>query len=206
VRTAFVYTGGVSKVADPIRRDDRRFTYGDYVAWPDDERWELIDGVAFNMSAAPARRHQDILGSLYVQVRGALHGKGCRTYLAPFDVRLPEAAEGDAEVRTVVQPDLVVICDPAKLDDAGCRGAPDLLVEILSPSTAYKDQTTKLELYERHAVREYWVINPARATVTVHRLGPNGSYGRPEVVLGSEEIQAHAVAGLVVRLAEVFAD
>jgi Uma2 family endonuclease len=196
----------VSKVADPLRRDDRRYSYGDYVAWPDDERWELIDGVAFDMSAAPARRHQDILGALYVQVRAAVRGTSCRTYLAPFDVRLPDAAEEDAQVRTVVEPDLVVVCDPTKLDKAGCRGAPDLLVEILSPSTAYKDQTTKLELYERHGVREYWVINPERATVTAYRLGTDGKYRRPETVLRNEELGSEAVGGLIVRLAEVFED
>jgi Uma2 family endonuclease len=196
----------MDKVADPVHRNDRRYTYGEYLAWPGDERWELIDGVAYDMSAAPARRHQDILGALHVQVRAAVRGTKCRTYLAPFDVRLPDDSEEDAQVRTVVEPDLVVVCDPAKLDKAGCRGAPDLLVEILSPSTAYKDQTTKLELYERHGVREYWVINPERATVTVYRLGTDGKYGRPETVLRNEELRSAAVPGLAVRLAEVFED
>lgn len=193
-------------MADPVRRDDRQYTYGDYLSWGDDERWELIDGVAYDMSPAPGRRHQEILGSLYAQVRATVHGTGCRVYLAPFDVRLPDAEEDDARVRTVVQPDLAMVCDRAKLDDAGCRGAPDLVVEILSPSTAYKDQTKKHELYERHAVRELWIVNPERPSVTVWVLGPDGRYARPIVALGHEELHASAVPGLSVRLAEVFAD
>jgi Uma2 family endonuclease len=193
-------------MADPARRDDREYTYGDYLLWPDEERWELIDGVAYDMSPAPSRRHQAILGELHVQFRAAVHGTGCRVYLAPFDVRLPDAEEEDARVRTVVQPDLAVICDAAKLDDAGCRGAPDLVVEILSPSTAYKDQTRKHELYERHRVRELWIINPERPAVMVYRLGADGRYGRPEVALGDEVVRSAAVPGLSVRLAEVFAD
>jgi Uma2 family endonuclease len=162
--------------------------------------------VAFDMSPAPLRRHQGILGELYVQFRSAVNGTGCRVYLAPFDVRLPDADEEDAQVRTVVQPDLVVVCDETKLDDAGCRGAPDLVVEILSPSTAYKDQTRKHELYERHRVRELWIVNPERPAVMVYRLGADGRYGRPEVALGHEVIRSAAVPGLSVRLAEVFAD
>ena len=141
-----------------------------------------------------------------MQVRAAVQGTKCRVYLAPLDVRLPDADEEDARVRTVVQPDLVVVCDRAKIDTAGVRGAPDLLVEILSPSTAYKDQTRKLELYQRHGVREYWIVNPEVASVMVCRLGADGRYGRPEVVLGNETLRASAIPGLTVNLPEVFAD
>jgi Uma2 family endonuclease len=116
-----------------------RYTYADYRRWREDERWELIDGVAYDMTPAPSRTHQDVLGARHVQVRPHLAGGPCRVYLAPFEVRLPRLAESDDEVDTLVQPDLSVICDPAKLDDAGCRGAPDWVVEVLSPWTAAKD-------------------------------------------------------------------
>ena len=131
------------------------YTYGDYLRWDDGERWELIDGVAYNMTPAPNRRHQAILRELSYQFTAFLAGKPCEVYFSPFDVRLPEHNEKDEEVTTVVQPDLVVICDPDKLDDRGCRGAPDLVNEILSPSTSRKDMKTKLELYEKRGVREY---------------------------------------------------
>jgi Uma2 family endonuclease len=201
-----VYTGGVIRVADPLQKDDRQYTYADYASWPEGERWELIDGLAYDMSAAPSTRHQVVLGSLHALARAALAGKTCRAYLAPLDVLLPEAGEADGKVRSVVQPDLVVVCDPGKILPKGCRGAPDLLAEILSPSTAYKDQTRKLELYERHGVREYWVLNPETDTLLAWTLGPSGRYGKPEVLQGDETLRSTAVPGLVLSLSEVFAD
>ena len=117
-----------------------RFTYGDYRRWPEEERWELIGGEVYDMCPAPTRIHQDFVVELAIQIGSFLRDKPCRLYIAPFDVRLPEADETDDEVNTVVQPDVVVICDPAKLDDKGCRGAPDWIIEVLSPRTAVKDQ------------------------------------------------------------------
>jgi Uma2 family endonuclease len=194
------------KMVDPLQKDDRVYTYGDYVTWPEEERWELIDGVAYNMSAAPSTRHQVILGSLHALARQALAGTRCRPYLAPFDVRLPEANEEDDRIKSVVQPDLTVVCDSTKIDKRGCRGAPDLAAEILSPTTAYKDQTRKLDLYERRGVREYWVLNPEAETVMVYLLGADGRYGRPQVLLRHETLRSSAVPALVLELAEVFED
>jgi Uma2 family endonuclease len=155
-----------SKAAPP------RFTYGDYRRWSDDERWELIDGEAFAMSPAPSRHHQEVLGGLHVQIAQFLRGSACRIYLAPFDVRLPRADERDDDVDTVVQPDLALVCDPAKLDAAGCRGAPDWIVEILSPNTSRRDLVQKRNLYARHGVREYWIVDPMHRTVLMHLLDP----------------------------------
>ena len=180
------------------------YTYGDYVNWPDEERWELIDGVAYNMSPAPNRRHQEILGETFRQAADSLVGKPCRAYIAPFDVRLPEADEDDADTTTVVQPDLAVVCDPAKLDDKGCRGAPDFIVEVLSPSTAAKDQIEKVALYERHGVREYWVIHPTDGLVTIHVLGADGRYGMPDVREGKGKIAVTVLSGLEIDLDAVF--
>jgi Uma2 family endonuclease len=144
-----------------------RFNYGDYLQWDDDERWELIDGRPHAM-AAPTIPHQRLVGSLYVQLHVQLEGARCEALVAPVDVRLPTGDEPDEAIVDVVQPDVLVVCDPSKLDDRGCRGVPDLVIEVMSPSTADHDRVTKLELYERHGVREYWVVQPVERLVTVH--------------------------------------
>jgi len=177
---------------------NERFTYGDYLHWPDDERWELIDGVAYDMSPTPSRRHQDFVVELAVQTVNHLRGGDCRTYVAPFDVRLPRADEADEQVDTVVQPDVAVICDPTKLDDKGCRGAPDWVVEVISSGTARKDQREKRDLYERHGVREYWLLHPIDAILMIYRLGPAG-YGKPDVLPLEGETAVTAIGDLVIR-------
>ena len=180
---------------------EQRFNYGDYCHWPDDERWELIDGRPFNMCPTPTRRHQDLVIEIGAQVHGQLRGGPCKVYVAPFDVRLPEADEADEEIINVVQPDLSVISDPAKLDDAGCRGAPDWVVEVLSTGTAAKDQTDKLRLYERHGVREYWLVHPIDRVPTVYRL-QDGAYGRPLVQPLAGGSDCAAVPGLRIHWPE----
>ena len=162
------------------QRDDHYYTYGDYRTWPEDVRYELIDGIAWLMSPAPGRRHQEMVGEIYYQARQALEDKSCRTYLAPFDVRLPKGDEADDAIDTVVQPDVLVVCDRDKLDDAGLRGAPDWVVEVLSPSTAAHDQTRKLAVYERSGVAEVWLVHPTDRMLTRYRL-VDGRYGRPEI-------------------------
>jgi Uma2 family endonuclease len=174
---------------------EQHFTYGDYCRWPDDERWELINGRAHDMCPAPARKHQELVVEIVRQLGNQLEGADCRVYVAPFDVRLPEADEADEAIENVVQPDVVVVCDPAKLDDAGCRGAPDWIIEVLSPSTAAKDQTDKLALYERHGVREYWLVHPTDRVLTIYRSEGRG-YGRPLVLPLSGETDCAAVPGL----------
>jgi len=154
-----------------------RFTYGDYREWTGEERWELLDGQAFAMSPAPSRRHQQIVGRLFSRIEVFLHDRDCEVYAAPFDVRLPAGEEADEAVETVVQPDVSVICDPGKLDDAGCRGAPDWIVEVLSTHTAARDQVYKRDLYERHGVREYWIVHPDAESVTVFRAVDEGTRG-----------------------------
>ena len=162
------------------QRDDRHYTYGDYRRWPEDVRYELIDGVAWLMSPAPGRRHQELVGEIYRQAANALEGNPCRAYVAPFDVRLPRGDEADDLVDTVVQPDVLVVCDPDKLDEAGLRGAPDWVVEVLSPATAAHDQTRKLAAFERAGVPEVWLVHPADRMLTRYRL-VDGGYGRPEI-------------------------
>ncbi|MFN3594118.1 MAG: Uma2 family endonuclease [Thiobacillaceae bacterium] len=163
----------------PLRKPPAHYTYADYARWPEDQRYELIDGVAYAMTG-PNRRHQAIVGEVYRQIANALESHPCRVYLAPFDVRLPKADEADAQVDTVVQPDLSVFCDRGKLDDKGARGAPDWVIEVLSPSTAVHDHILKRSVYERAGVREYWLVHPTDRIVTVYWL-TDGEYGRPEV-------------------------
>ncbi|MBN2700605.1 MAG: Uma2 family endonuclease [Methylothermaceae bacterium] len=162
------------------KRDTERHTYKDYLQWPEETRYELIDGVAYAMAPAPARRHQEMLLELARQVANALHGHPCRAFIAPFDVRLPKEEETDEAVDTVVQPDLSVVCNPAKLDERGCRGAPDWVVEVLSPATAGHDHILKRAVYERAGVREYWLVHPVDRIVTVYRL-EGGRFGVPDV-------------------------
>lgn len=161
-------------------RDQHLHTYGEYLTWPDDLRYELIDGRAYAMSPAPTRQHQAIVGELFSQVANALHSHPSRVYLAPFDVRLPRGGEADDDVETVVQPDIVVFCDRSRLDERGARGAPDWIIEVLSPGTASHDQLLKRDLYERHGVAEYWLVHPGDRLITVYRL-LDGAYGKPHV-------------------------
>jgi Uma2 family endonuclease len=188
----------------PARKDDELFTYGQYVTWPEDERWELIDGIAYNMTPAPLRYHQEITGKIYSRIEQFLRDKKCKVYISPFDVRLPEKNERDEDILTVVQPDISVICDRSKLDDKGCKGAPDLIIEILSPTTSKKDRVTKFYLYERFGVKEYWIISPDEKYVQVYIMGINGKYGRHEFYTEEQIMPCATLPGLEINLAEVF--
>lgn len=161
------------------QRDAFRHTYADYFSWRDDERYELIDGIAYvKEPPAPSRCHQELVGALHLQVGLALEGKRWRAYIAPFDVRLPKAGEADDLIDTVVQPDVLIVCDPGKLDQRGMRGAPDWIAEVLSPATARHDRVVKIPVYERAGVLEVWLVHPIERTLTLYRL-ENGRYGRP---------------------------
>ncbi len=162
------------------QRDHQLHTYGEYLNWPEDVRYELIDGVAYLMSPAPSLDHQQFVVEISRQLGNALEGKPCRQFVAPVDVRLPKADEEDESVDTVVQPDVLVVCDEKKLDQRGVRGAPDLVIEVLSPSTAGHDHVLKRRVYERAGVREYWLVHPYDRMVTIYRL-ESGEFGKPEV-------------------------
>jgi Uma2 family endonuclease len=190
----------------PLRHHDSGFTYADYLSWSDDERWELIEGQAYAMSPAPSNFHQLIVGELFRHIANYFHGKSCRPFVAPFDVRLPRAGVSDHEVDTVVQPDISLVCDPEKLkDNHGCLGAPDWVVEVLSPSTAIHDQRTKRALYEQHGVAEYWLVHPGDRSVTIYRL-ENNAYGKPLVFGMGEVCSPLAFAELVIAVADIFYD
>ncbi len=183
----------------PTKRPDR-YTYREYRGWPAEERWELIDGLAFDMSPAPRRRHQSLIIQIAAQLDGYFAGNPCRPYVAPVDVLLPEGDESLDEVETVVQPDAFVVCAPEKLIDEGVRGAPDFVTEVLSPNTAMKDQSEKRKLYEKHGISEYWIINPETFEVFIYTLKENGRYGLPAVADLRDAPAVGRFPGLTLRI------
>lgn len=187
-----------------IKKSGEKYRYKDYITWPDNERWELIDGVAYNMSPAPSTEHQRILRKLLLQIGNFLIDKTCEVFGAPFDVRLPDGDEKDEDIDKVVQPDLAVICDPSKLDDKGCRGTPDLIIEIISPHTAAKDMKEKFFLYERHGVREYWIVHPYDRIAMVFRLGKDNKYERHDVYTCEDRVTVGILKDLIIDLSLVF--
>ena len=178
--------------------------YGDYLTWPDDVRYELIDGVAYLMAPAPDLPHQEVAGEIYRQAANNLIGKQCRAFISPVDVRLPKFSEADEKIDTVVQPDVMVVCDSSKIDRRGIRGAPDWVVEVLSPSTAGHDQIKKRQLYERHGVREYWLVHPVDRVLTVYRL-QGDEYGKPELYELRGETSVGILPEIVIRWDELAA-
>jgi Uma2 family endonuclease len=187
-------------------RDTLHHTYGEYLTWSDDRREELIDGTAYvKEPPAPSWSHQELLSELYYQVRQALQGKPCRVYFAPFDVRLPKADEADDLIDTVVQPDLLIVCDRQKLDQRGVRGAPDWVAEVLSPSTARYDRLIKIPVYERTGVREVWLIHPIDRTLAIYRL-EEGRYGGPTILELKGRTSLTAVPDISIDWDQLFAD
>ncbi|WP_139489202.1 Uma2 family endonuclease [Brevibacillus dissolubilis] len=190
------------------RNPDQTYTYADYKQWDDSQRWEIIGGTLYNMTPAPSRRHQVIIRNMLLQMGNYLVGKKCQVFQSPFDVRLFEDKQtDDDQINTVVQPDLLIVCDPSKLDDAGCKGAPDLIVEVLSPSTSVKDKTTKKFLYEQSGVREYWIVDPANNYVEVYLLDRERRvYQTPVIYPSNGLVQVSIFDDLQVDLTRVFTE
>lgn len=184
---------------------EKRYSLSDVLSWTEDV--ELIDGVPF-MMAPPVRIHQKIIMNLIKQLQNYLDGKKCEVYVAPFAVRLFER-EGDTldDVDTMVEPDISVICDPEKLDDIGCKGAPDLIIEVLSPSTRRHDRLTKFNLYQRAGVREYWIVDPSSKDVQVFLL-EDGRYSAKSFGTADDAddtIQVNVLDGCRLSLSQIFA-
>ncbi len=188
----------------------KRYTYADYLSWQFDDMVELISGKIFRMSPAPGTSHQQLSGNLFRLIANYLVGKPCQVFAAPFDVRLPLPADQQTaeQTDTVVQPDISVICDRTKLDERGCQGPPDWIIEILSKSTAAKDLTEKYELYQHAGVREYWVAHPHEGTLLIYRLDENGRYRllRQTPFVKGEMAPSGIFPGFEMELDEVFGD
>ncbi len=183
-----------------------RYTFADVLLWDGDEHIEIINGEAF-MMATPSRIHQEITGELFRQLANFLEGKQCKVYSAPFGVRLFEQ-DGDRpeDVDTVVEPDISVVCDRSRLDEHGCKGAPNLVIEVLSPSTQRHDQLVKLNLYQRAGVREYWIVDPENKTVRVMIQAGDGTLRTHEIYRQEDVAKVNALDGCFIELSKVFSE
>lgn len=190
-------------MALPQEKD--QYTFADYLAWEGEGRIEIMDGQII-MMAPPARIHQEISMGLSYQIRNFLEGKKCKVYAAPFAVRLfEEDDEIPEDVQTVFEPDITVICDRSKLDDHGCKGAPDMIAEILSPSTIKHDLFFKMVRYQKAGVKEYWIVDPANRTVQVF-LNDGTAFRPHEVYTAADIAKVNVLQGCFIELSKVFAE
>ena len=185
---------------------NKRYTYADYLTWMDEVRRELYNGFIRMMSPSPSRKHQRISTKLTRIWDTYLDNKECEIYHAPSDVRLPNNKDKDDKIiYTVVQPDIYVVCDLLKLDDRGCLGAPDLIIEIVSSKYSKRDVKEKFEIYQQHGVREYWIINPNEEYVSVFVLDKEGKFQLIGMYAGDDKIPVNIFNGdFAVDLTEVF--
>jgi len=184
--------------------EERKYTYADYLTWPEGERWEIIDGVPY-MQAAPTWQHQAISVELTSQFNTYLKGKPCRVFAAPFDLCIPDYNEKDEEISNIIsQPDIVVVCDESKLRKTGYFGIPALIIEISSPSTIRIDKVLKFNKFEKAGVKEYWIVEPEGKFISAFTLQENKRYGRPEIYTDEDKIQVSGFPNLEIDLGTVF--
>ena len=181
----------------------KQYSYSDYLLWEFKERVELIKGFIYKMSPAPNRKHQKISQNVNNDILNFFKKHPCEVYVAPFDVRLP-VKKGKKDY-TVVQPDLCVICDLSKLDDQGCNGAPDLIIEILSPQNKKHDVHTKFNLYEECGVKEYWIVQPENSLVLVYSL-QNDKYIGLQPFTEDDTIKSIVFPDMKILVNDVFKD
>jgi Uma2 family endonuclease len=181
--------------------EPKYYTYNDFLEWDEDVRAELFDGEIV-MMATPLRAHQSVVTELLFQIKSYLKGKKCKVYPAPFSVRLfPQKNRRDD---TVFEPDIVVVCDQEKLDDKGCNGPPDMVIEVISPSSAKYDRVLKFRKYQKAGVREYWIVDPEIKTVQVNIL-ENGRY-ITSVYDETDKAHVSVLEGCEIDFAAVFAE
>jgi len=184
----------------------RKYTYADYATWPEDFRCELIDGQVYLMSPSPSFQHQELVGELFFLIKQHLRGKSCKPVIAPFDLRLPRPGEATGREQTVLQPDILVTCHPERLTESGHIGAPDWVIEVLSPSTASKDHVLKRHFYEAAGVREYWLVHPLDRILTRYVLGADGRFGPAEISALEGSTASQAVPEVVIDWSSLTAD
>ena len=190
----------------PLPAEKAQYTFADVLSWGEDERIEIINGEAF-MMATPTTTHQIISGEIFRQLSNYLEGKKCKAISAPFGVRLFEQdGDGPENVGTVVEPDISVVCDRKKIDKRGCKGAPDLIIEVLSPSTQRHDQLVKLNLYQQAGVSEYWIVDPENTTIHVFLPDDNGFFRIHEVYGQHDVAKVNVLDGCFIELNKVFSE
>ena len=186
---------------------NKTYSYADYLKWRFEERVELIKGRIFKVSPSPARRHQRISGVLQGELYKFLDNKTCQVYSAPFDVRLtPRKSDKTTKIHTVVQPDICVICDSSKLDEKGGIGAPDWIIEILSPGNSQKEMKSKFEVYQENGVKEYWLADPANEVILVYVLNEDGKYIGLHPFALEDKITSHVFPDFELNVADIFRD
>lgn len=185
----------------------KTYSYADYLKWQFEERVELIKGKLFKLSPAPSRKHQEISMAILKRILIPLDHHPCGIYHAPFDVRLtPRKGDKSDKIYTVVQPDICVICDQSKLDDKGAIGAPDLIIEILSPGNSQTEMKNKFEVYEENGVREYWIVDPANEVALVYILNKEGKYIGLHPFTLEDELTSHVFPDFKLNVADIFKD
>ncbi|NHE58070.1 Uma2 family endonuclease [Cyclobacterium plantarum] len=198
-----------AKKDDTVKEPDLEYTnhsYADYLTWQMEEVVELIKGKIFKKAAAaPKRIHQKVSGELFLRLGNFLRGKKCQVYSAPFDVRFPTSSKEDKKIHDVVQPDICVICNPEKLDERGCIGAPDLIVEILSPGNSKVELKYKFNLYESNGVREYWIIHSETQDLLIYSL-IDGKYLPSILFTSGHLVESKVIKGFELDLEEFFGD
>lgn len=182
----------------PLQKQAQKYTYADYLKWDEGERWEILDGIAY-MQAAPSRVRQEVTGELYRQFANYLQDKKCKVYHAPFCVRL-DIKKDNSDIKNVVEPDITIVCDTSKLDERGCMGSPDMIIEVLSPSNGKQDRVYKFNKYEKAGVKIYWIVEPDHSLVSVFSLQSNGRYGRPAMYTYEDKIKVSIFPNLEIDL------
>lgn len=181
------------------------YSYNDYLNWTFEERVELIRGKVFNLSSSPSTMHQLILGEIFVQISNHLRHTVTKVFPSPFDVRLNSTKETDyCKIFNVVQPDVCVVCDSTKIDAKGCIGAPDLIIEVLSPGNTDKEMKEKFEIYEENGVKEYWLVEPDHHIVLVYKLSHEGKFIGLKPFTESEILTSDVVEGFEVLVKDIF--
>ncbi|AEK23102.1 hypothetical protein Ccan_09840 [Capnocytophaga canimorsus Cc5] len=181
---------------------NKTYSYADYLLWKFKERVELFRGKILKMSPAPSTKHQIISGNIHFELKLHFKEQACKLFSAPFDVRIPKQSLEDKDIFSVVQPDLCIICDLSKLDERGCIGAPDLVVEILSPSNSKKEMKEKFQLYEESGVKEYWIIDPNQESALVNVL-ENGKYHTQNPIV-DDDVNSIIFPNLKIHTDEIF--
>lgn len=188
----------------PFPEEKQSYTYADYLSWPEDVRAEIIEGSLY-MKAAPSRIHQKISIELSRQIANYLVGKDCEVYPAPFHVvlNLDDENDREQESKNVVEPDISIICDSSLLDDTGCKGTPDMIIEIISPSAGRKDKLEKFNKYEQAGLREYWIVEPQEKMVSIFTLQENMRFGRPDLYSSEDRVKVSIFKDLFIELDKV---
>ena len=188
-------------------KENYRYSYSDYLSWSDEERWEIFEGDPYMMSPAPNPYHQEIIGEIHRVIANHFkdNNSKCKVYLSPIDVILSDKdSQNDDEIFTVVQPDIIITCDIKKIDNKGHRGAPDFIIEVVSPFNASNDYITKLALYQKYGVKEYWIVDPQNSIVEVYILNENGEYSKPQHYSRENKVALSIIDELEIDFSTVF--